>query len=70
MPGNPSDTVQADFLNSVPPPLAIVLVRLAPLIALLRQTAETLSWKSSPYDSWLVVGAWWFICLLCVPVIK
>lgn len=48
-----------DFLHAVPPPLVVLLVRLAPLLAPLRYVAQILSWKTSWVDCWLLLAAWW-----------
>lgn len=53
-----------DFLSSVPPPLTVALVSLGPYISRIRQTCETISWRSNWYDSWLALAAWWAVCLL------
>jgi len=63
----------AGFVSSVPSPLTITLVRLSPNITWTRRTIEILSWKSSWEESWLLIAAWWALCLLvgigkqCVP---
>jgi hypothetical protein len=62
--------VLVDFLNSVPQPLTQALVALAPSIAVVRYSIETISWRSSWYDSWLTLAAWWTVCLLFVPVLR
>jgi hypothetical protein len=48
-----------DFLHAVPPPLVVLLVRLAPLLAPLRYVAQLLSWKTPWVDCWLLLAAWW-----------
>jgi len=54
----------AGFVSSVPSPLTITLVRLSPNITWTRRTIEILSWKSSWEESWLLIAAWWALCLL------
>jgi len=54
----------ADFVSSVPPPLTITLVRLSTNITWVRRTFEIISWKSPWEESWLLVAAWWALCLL------
>ena len=54
----------AGFVSSVPPPLTATLVRLSPHIAWVRRAIEITSWKSSWEESWLLVTAWWALCLL------
>jgi hypothetical protein len=56
--------VLIDFVNSVPHPLTVVLVQLAPHISTIRHIAEIISWRESWYDSWLVLASWWAVCLL------
>ncbi|KAF8513115.1 integral peroxisomal membrane peroxin-domain-containing protein [Hysterangium stoloniferum] len=51
------------FLDSVPPPVTLLLVELAPTIRLLRRGAEVLSWNSHWSEAWLVLAAWWGLCL-------
>lgn len=48
-----------DFLHAVPPPLVVLLVRLAPLLAPLRYVAQILSWQAPWIDCWLLLAAWW-----------
>ena len=52
-----------DFVNTVPSPLTVPLVSLAPAISCIRRTAEILSWKSSREDCWLLLVGWWCLCL-------
>lgn len=52
------------FVSSVPPPLTTALVRLSPYITWLRRAIEITNWKSSWEDSWLLIAAWWALCLL------
>ncbi|KAF8647039.1 hypothetical protein AX16_006876 [Volvariella volvacea WC 439] len=53
-----------DFLNSVPPHLAAILVNLSPYISRIRFFAQVSSWKSSSwYESWLALALWWALCL-------
>jgi hypothetical protein len=54
----------AGFVNSVPPPLTITLVRLSPHITWIRRIIEITSWKSSWQESWLLIAVWWALCLL------
>ena len=72
----PSDKETIDlagFVSSVPSPLTIALVRLSPHITWVRRIIEITSWKSSWEESWLLIAAWWALCLLvgigkqCVP---
>lgn len=62
----PSDeTVDlAGFVSSVPSTLTITLVRLSPHIAWIRRIIEITSWKSSWEESWLLIAAWWALCLV------
>ncbi|KAI0766855.1 integral peroxisomal membrane peroxin-domain-containing protein [Trametes elegans] len=53
-----------DFLNTLPSPLTITLVGLAPAIARLRYFVQLISWKTSWEDSWLALALWWAVCLL------
>ena len=52
-----------DFLHAVPPPLVVLLVRLAPPLASLRYVAQILSWQTSWVDCWLLLAAWWVVVL-------
>ena len=61
---NPNAPALLDFLSSVPWPLTSVLVGLSPIIARIRGAVEITSWRTSWYDSWLAVAAWWALCLL------
>ncbi|PSR72180.1 hypothetical protein PHLCEN_2v11972 [Hermanssonia centrifuga] len=54
----------AEFLNTLPSPLTVVLVNLGPSIARLRRFLEILSWKTSWEDSCLALALWWAGCLL------
>ena len=59
---NPGQT--DEVLDSIPTPILRLLVILARPIAAVRKSLEILSWKSaSPVDSWLLLGAWWALCL-------
>lgn len=51
------------FLESVPPPVTLLLVELAPVISWLRWAAEVVSWKSHWTDPWLTLAIWWILCL-------
>ncbi|KAJ3788658.1 Peroxin/Dysferlin domain-containing protein [Lentinula aff. detonsa] len=54
-----------EFTNTVPFPLTAVLVRLAPYFTLVKNALEILTWsRSTSYDSWLALAAWWAVCLL------
>ncbi|KAG6854050.1 hypothetical protein C0991_011028 [Blastosporella zonata] len=53
-----------DFATTVPAPLTAALVPYAPLLAVVRSVLQIISWRSSWYDSWLAVAAWWALCLL------
>lgn len=53
-----------DFVNTVPPPLTAVLTGLSPTVTPFRRTLEILSWQAPWSESWLVVAAWWGVCLL------
>ncbi|KAH7885639.1 integral peroxisomal membrane peroxin-domain-containing protein [Phlebopus sp. FC_14] len=59
-----------EFVSTTPPPLTCALVALAPCIEVVRCFAEIVSWKSSWEESWLVVAAWWALCLLSEPMLK
>lgn len=59
-----------EFIRNVPPPLTVLLVQLAPHVQFVRRFAEILSWKASYSESWLVLGAWWGICLLSDPTLR
>ncbi|KAI4526050.1 hypothetical protein K525DRAFT_260164 [Schizophyllum commune Loenen D] len=60
---NPNAPALLDFLSSVPWPLTSVLVGLSPIIGRIRGAVEITSWRTSWYDSWLAVAAWWALCL-------
>jgi hypothetical protein len=51
------------FVHTVPAPLTSVLVSLAPAFNATRRALQTLSWKSGWEEGWLVLGAWWGLCL-------
>ena len=51
------------FLESVPPPVTLLLVELAPVISWVRWAAEVASWKSHWTDPWLTLAVWWALCL-------
>lgn len=53
-----------DFVNTVPPPLTAVLTGLSPSVTPFRRALEILSWQAPWSESWLVVAAWWGVCLL------
>ncbi|TFY58071.1 hypothetical protein EVG20_g8293 [Dentipellis fragilis] len=52
-----------EFVNTVPSPLTAVLIGLSPTILRVRRAIEIASWKSSWEESWLVIAAWWGLCL-------
>ncbi|KAI5123988.1 hypothetical protein M0805_006399 [Coniferiporia weirii] len=60
----PTPPTLITFLNNVPPQLTVLLVELGPYIARIRWIAEAASWKMSYGNSWLLLGAWWALCLL------
>ncbi|GJJ08777.1 hypothetical protein Clacol_002996 [Clathrus columnatus] len=51
------------FLDTVPSPITVLLVNLAPVIRVLRRFAEIASWKSHWSESWLAIAIWWYFCL-------
>lgn len=51
------------FLHNVPPQLTMLLAELSPYIKRIRKLAEAISWKSEYSSSWLLLGAWWAVCL-------
>ncbi|KIY50168.1 hypothetical protein FISHEDRAFT_11585, partial [Fistulina hepatica ATCC 64428] len=60
----------SEFVGSVSYPLTIALVGLSPYINRIRALVEIASWKGSWYDSWLIVAAWWTICLFSAACIR
>jgi hypothetical protein len=58
------------FLTTLPSPLTISLITLAPHIRFIRWTAEVLSWKGSWDESWLFLAAWWGVCLCVETVVR
>lgn len=60
----------SDFLSSVPSQLTTALIHLGPYVSLLKRTAVVISWRSSWFDSWLVVGGWWALCLLGKSILR
>lgn len=58
------------FLDSVPSPITVLLVDLAPVIRLLRRSIEIVSWKSHWSESWLAIAAWWYLCLTAYPTFR
>ena len=61
----PMPTIQPDFLSTVPPVLTLALVQLAPFVAAVRKFLQLSSWSTGNwYHSWLVLAAWWAICVL------
>ncbi|KAL6308169.1 integral peroxisomal membrane peroxin-domain-containing protein [Sparassis latifolia] len=59
-----------EFLNTLPSPLTVVLVGLAPSISRVLRFAQILSWKSSWEESWLALAVLWFVCLLSQAVLR
>ncbi|TFK44580.1 Peroxin/Dysferlin domain-containing protein [Crucibulum laeve] len=62
--------VLADFLSNVPPQLTAALVHLAPMISFVACVAQLASWRSSWYDSCILLASWWAICILAVPILR
>lgn len=58
------------FLTTLPSPLTISLVSLSPHIGFVRWLLETLSWKGSWDESWLLLAAWWGVCLGAESVLR
>ncbi len=52
-----------DLLHTVPSPVIVVLVGLAPSITSLRRVLDILTWRSSWQDSVLALALCWAICL-------
>ncbi|KAF7790265.1 hypothetical protein EIP86_001218 [Pleurotus ostreatoroseus] len=52
-----------DLLHTVPSPLVVVLVGLAPSIARLRRALDVFTWRSSWQDSVLALALLWAVCL-------
>lgn len=54
----------SDLVSSLPAPIVRLLILFGRPIAWLRIAVEVLSWKAGRrVESWMVVGAWWGICL-------
>ncbi|WRT66355.1 uncharacterized protein IL334_003310 [Kwoniella shivajii] len=54
----------SDLVSSLPAPFLRLLVLFARPIALLRKALEVLFWRGARrVQSWMVVGAWWALCL-------
>ncbi|KAI0344639.1 hypothetical protein BDW22DRAFT_1418833 [Trametopsis cervina] len=53
----------AQLLNTLPSPLTVALVGLAPYLLRIRRLLEIVSWKSRWEESWLALAAWWAVCL-------
>ncbi|KAI1783147.1 integral peroxisomal membrane peroxin-domain-containing protein [Ganoderma leucocontextum] len=53
-----------EFLNTLPSPLTITLVGLAPLISRARYLGQLLTWRAPWEDCWLSLASWWAVCLL------
>ncbi|KIJ49519.1 hypothetical protein M422DRAFT_161366 [Sphaerobolus stellatus SS14] len=60
--GNSPNLLQ--FLESVPPPITLLLVELSTPISYVRHTLEFVSWKSHWTESWLALAGWWALCLV------
>lgn len=59
----PPPPTGTQFLPSLPAPLTIALVALAPQIHFVRWILEAGSWRADWEDSWLLLAAWWGMCL-------
>jgi hypothetical protein len=60
----PSQVQSQDLVATLPAPVLRLLVLFAWPISLLRRAIEVVCWKSGRrVDSWMVVGAWWAVCL-------
>ncbi|KAG6820874.1 hypothetical protein H0H93_010218 [Arthromyces matolae] len=59
-----------DLATTVPAPLTVALVPLAPLLAVARRALQVASWKSSWYDACLAIALWWAFCLLAEPTLR
>ncbi|KAG6813670.1 hypothetical protein H0H92_008518 [Tricholoma furcatifolium] len=55
------------MLSDFATPLAVALVPYAPLLDAVHRALQIISWQSSWYDAWLVIAAWWALCLLSRP---
>ena len=51
------------FLTTLPSPLTISLVTLAPYIHFVRWFLDVVSWKGSWDEGWLLLFGWWAVCL-------
>jgi hypothetical protein len=63
-PADPPQIGPSDLVSSLPAPIIRLLILFGPPIAWLRISIEVLTWKvGRRVESWMVVGAWWAICL-------
>src|SRR6266508_4560840 len=71
-PSMPSDNIHPiDFLNSVPPPLTVALLKLAPCISFIRNVIQICAWSTpTRYHSWLALAAWWATCLMLDRILR
>ncbi|KIP08297.1 hypothetical protein PHLGIDRAFT_29638 [Phlebiopsis gigantea 11061_1 CR5-6] len=51
------------FLTTLPSPLTVALISLAPQIRFVRWVLELVSWKGNWNESWLLLAGWWGLCL-------
>ncbi|KAF9529292.1 integral peroxisomal membrane peroxin-domain-containing protein [Crepidotus variabilis] len=53
-----------NFLNSVPAPLTVALLRLYPCISLIKRVIQISTWSATSWQhSWLLLAGWWAVCL-------
>lgn len=58
-----SDNTLLDFLASTPPPVTKLLVEYSSIIYGIKQLAFAASWKGPSEQSFLLLFAWWAVCL-------
>lgn len=58
------------FVDSVPHPLTLSLLNLAPLLSIAAHITRLATWQLDSYSSWLTLAAWWLFCLAAPPLFR
>ncbi|KAF9051007.1 hypothetical protein BDZ89DRAFT_1056904 [Hymenopellis radicata] len=59
-----TEAITGEWLRTSPTPLVAALLRVGPVVRVVRRCAEVGSWRGGKwYSSWLAVAGWWAFCV-------
>ncbi|KAF8919988.1 integral peroxisomal membrane peroxin-domain-containing protein [Mucidula mucida] len=59
-----TEAITGEWLRTSPTPLVAALLRVGPIVRVVRRCAQVASWRAGNwYSSWLALAGWWAFCL-------